>query len=163
MTGTTVIKKCNASDHVSKSITHRQATLALQSKSQPSTSGKHNSSQVGDKLKNVQRQTTLTEHARNINSTQRAQLEKKFQLLHYMILKCKPFKDYESFSQFEKDIHKVDLGLNLLNEYSARIMTPYIAKEIRHEEITQPLNSGERRYFSLFYDGSSSAKTMDEK
>ena len=43
VTGTTVIKKCNASDHVSKSITHRQATLSLQSQSKASTSGTHSS------------------------------------------------------------------------------------------------------------------------
>ena len=42
-------------------------------------------------------------------------------------------------------------------------MTSCIAKEIRYNEVTHPFNSGERRYFSLFYDGSRSAKTMDEK
>ena len=31
------------------------------------------------------------------------------------------------------------------------------------ENITEPLNSGDRTYFSLLTDGSSSAKTMDEK
>ena len=31
------------------------------------------------------------------------------------------------------------------------------------ENITEPLNSGDRAYFSLLTDGSSSAKTMDEK
>ena len=31
------------------------------------------------------------------------------------------------------------------------------------EKITEPLNSGDRAYFSLLTDGSSSAKTMDEK
>ena len=143
MSGTTVIKKNNAADHVSKSKLHRQVTLALQSQSKASASGSDGTCQMFEKKQDVPRQTTLPEHIRKINATQRAQLEKKFQLVHFMVLKCKPFKDYESFSQFEKDIHKVDLGTNHLNEYSARIMTTYIAKEIRHEEITQPLNSGE--------------------
>ena len=162
VSGTNVIKKSNADDHVAKSSTHRQATLALQSQSKASTSGKDSTSQMSGK-EPVQRQTTLPEHVRKINAAQRAQLEKKIQLLHYLILKCKPISDYENIAQFEKDIHKVDMGAGYLTERSARSMTPFIAKEICHEEVTQPLNSGERLYFSLFYDGSSCVKTMDEK
>ena len=163
VSGTTVIKKNNAADHVSKSKLHRQATLALQSQSKASASGENGTSQVFENKQDVSRQTTLPEHIRKINATQRAQLEKKFQLVHHLILKCKPFKDYESFAQFEKNVHGVDIGNTYLTQHAAKFMTTCIAKEIRNDEVTQPLNSGERRYFSLFYDGSSSAKTMDEK
>ena len=39
----------------------------------------------------------------------------------------------------------------------------FLSKSIVAENITDPLNSELRIYFSLLFDGSSSAKTMDEK
>ena len=49
VSGTTVIKKKDAADHVAKSKLHRQATLALQSQSKASASGKDDASQVFQK------------------------------------------------------------------------------------------------------------------
>ena len=42
-------------------------------------------------------------------------------------------------------------------------MVDYLAKSIRIKSITEPLNSGTIRYYSVMNDGSSSSKTMDEK
>ena len=39
----------------------------------------------------------------------------------------------------------------------------FLSKSIVAQNITDPLNSESRIYFSLLFDGSSSAKTMDEK
>ena len=42
-------------------------------------------------------------------------------------------------------------------------MVNYLAKSIRVKTITEPINSGSTRYYSVMNDGSSSAKTLDEK
>ena len=42
-------------------------------------------------------------------------------------------------------------------------MMNYLTKSSRIKSITEPLNSGTIRYYSVMNDGSSSAKTMDEK
>ena len=42
-------------------------------------------------------------------------------------------------------------------------MVTYLARSVRSQSITEPLNNGKIRYYSIINDGSSSAKTMDEK
>ena len=42
-------------------------------------------------------------------------------------------------------------------------MVNYLAKSIRLNAVTEPINSGKIRYYSVMNDGSSSSKTMDEK
>ena len=42
-------------------------------------------------------------------------------------------------------------------------MVILLSKSIITENITDPLNSGSKIYFSLLFDGSFSGKTMDEK
>ena len=42
-------------------------------------------------------------------------------------------------------------------------MVNYLAKSIRIKSVTDPINSGKIRYYSIMNDGSSSSKTMDEK
>ena len=42
-------------------------------------------------------------------------------------------------------------------------MVTYLARSIRSQSITEPLNNGKIRYYSVMNDGSNSAKTLDEK
>ena len=42
-------------------------------------------------------------------------------------------------------------------------MIHFLTKDILYRNITNPLNSGEKHFYSLLSDGSSNAKTMDEK
>lgn len=42
-------------------------------------------------------------------------------------------------------------------------MIDYLSKSSRIKNITEPINAGKIRYYSLMNDGSSSAKTSDEK
>ena len=42
-------------------------------------------------------------------------------------------------------------------------MVDYLSKSSRIKSITEPLNSGVIKYYSVMNDGSSSTKTMDEK
>ena len=64
---------------------------------------------------------------------------------------------------FKKEVHNVDLGTGYLSKDSAQEMIMYLSKSIVLENIAEPRNTGERLYFSLLFDGSSSAKTMNEK
>lgn len=60
-------------------------------------------------------------------------------------------------------VHNVDLGTAYFSKYSAQEMIMYLSKSTVLENITKPLNTGERLHFSWLFDGSSSATTMDEK
>ena len=42
-------------------------------------------------------------------------------------------------------------------------MLTYLSKSSRIKSITEPINRGKLRYYSVMNDGSSSTKTLDEK
>ena len=88
---------------------------------------------------------------------------KKFQLVHFLAVNKKPLNFYQQLVRFDKDVYKVDLGTGYLNNNAAQKILLYLSKSVVAEHITEPLNNGERLYFSILFDGSSSAKTMDEK
>ena len=168
--GTENIKKSNAVDHISKSSLHRKAVYALSkstsSSDTPSDSANENSySDLSSASYSTpcSTQTTLPQLASKITQSEKEKLIKKLQLVHFLVNKCKPFQDYEDFIKYEKDVHKINIGSGYLNRQAASIMTSFVAKHIRKMRITDPLNKRDSIYFSLFYDGSSSAKTMDEK
>jgi len=73
------------------------------------------------------------------------------------------FGMYQKFASFEKTSHNVDIGNSYLSEKDGRSMVMYLSATILEERVTRPLNEGRKHYFSLMYDGSSSAKTNDEK
>ena len=65
--------------------------------------------------------------------------------------------------RFEKEVHGVKVGMGYLNEQSAQEMVYFISKAIVQEKILESLNSKKRIYFSIIFDDSSNAKTIDEK
>ena len=78
----------------------------------------------------------------------------------------KPFKFYEDFAKFEKDDLGVNLGYSFLNNTDCREMLQYLTKSIISSNITTLLNDSlvqYVQYYSANSDGSSSAKTMNEK
>ena len=92
--------------------------------------------------------------------------------------KCKPviswptwgrqghtFNFYSKLAHFEKTYHEVDLGDSYILDTACAEMVKYISKSMKVKNITEPLNNGETiyNYYSVRNDGSSSAKTMDEK
>ena len=87
----------------------------------------------------------------------------KFQLAHFTAIYDKPFKLYSGTANFEKDVHNVDLGNSYLTDTSCSEMLHFLSKSIVKNNITKPLNDGTIHYYSVHNDGSSSAKTMDEK
>ena len=95
--------------------------------------------------------------------SQKAPLIKTFQLAHFLIVKIKSFNFYKDLVTSKKEVHNVDLGTAYFSKCSAQEMIMYLSKSIVLENITEPLNTGERLYFSWLFDGSSSATTIDEK
>ena len=64
---------------------------------------------------------------------------------------------------FEKNIHKVDLGCSYLDDKAGAEITEFLSRSILLKNITEPLNSDTIHYYSVMFDGSSSPKTLDEK
>lgn len=73
---------------------------------------------------------------------------------------CDFCRDMVSFKQH---VHHVDLGSSYNSDKLGKEIVSYISKIIVLTEITEPLNSNAMNYYSILNDGSSSAKTMDEK
>ena len=65
--------------------------------------------------------------------------------------------------KFEKEVDKVDVGTEYLTTNAAQEIVMFLSMLIVAKSITDLLNSEPRIYFNLLFDGSSSAKTMDEK
>ena len=161
ISGTTVIKKANFHYHIMKSNTHKVAALRLAERENlktssggPSTSSSSHSA--------VTRQTTLKPLIRRMNALQRDQLTRKFQLAHFIASSGHSFKSYEKFADFDKKFHGVDLGSAYCDDTSCSKMIKYLSVSSK-ETFVAPLNDSELHYYSLMSDGSSSAKTMDEK
>ena len=91
------------------------------------------------------------------------QLLKKFQLAHFIGVRALPSSMYEHIADFEKNIHGVNLGGGYLRRVACTEMIHFLAKDILYRNITNLLNSGEKHFYSLLSNGSSNAKTMDEK
>jgi hypothetical protein len=85
------------------------------------------------------------------------------QIAHYTAVNAKSYRFYESLAKFSKETLSVNVGNGYLNNKAAVEMVSFLNKSIRVKSITEPINSGEIRYYSVFNDGSSSAKTMNEK
>ena len=111
----------------------------------------------------TQLQRSIIATARSTNSQLHDQLVMKFHLAHFVAVNGKPFNFYENFAKFEKDVHEVNLGSSFLNDTDCREMLQYLTKSIISSNITTPLSDGLVRYCSVHNNGSSSAKTTDEK
>ena len=143
--GTTIIKKSNFSEHVKKSVSHLKAVKGL-----------------NEPLERPSDQTSIVTCVRGMNQKPKDQLVMKFQLAHFTAIHGKPFKLYADIANFEKGVHNVDPG-SYLTDTSCREMLTFLSKSIVMNNITKPLNDGTIRNYSVHNDGSSSAKTMDEK
>ena len=78
-------------------------------------------------------------------------------------MKNKSLDFYRDLVTFQKDGCHVDVRTGYLLDVAAKEMIMHLSKSIVAEKILDPLNSCERLYFSLIFDGSSNGKTMDEK
>ena len=109
------------------------------------------------------KQATILSHMQKLSTWHHSQLTKKFQSAHFVVSQGKAFSFYSKLAHFEHTYHGVDLGESYVSDTACAEMSKYFSKSIKIKNITEPLNNGEYHYYSIMNDGSSSAKTMDEK
>ena len=63
----------------------------------------------------------------------------------------------------KKNYHNVDLGSSYLTDKAGTKIMKYLSLSKRFKKITQPLNENIVNYYSILFDGASSAKCVDEK
>ena len=156
--GTDVIKKNNFKDHLMKSNTHQAAVLRL-----TDDKNKDVTLPSSSKPSSAPKQTTLKPYVQKMTIQQKSQLTRKFQLAHFNVVNCKSFSFYGTMGNFLRDTFKVDLGKSYLYDTAASEMIAALSTSIKQKDLTEPLNSKCIHYYSILNDGSSSAKTMDEK
>ena len=94
VTGTSVVKKNDLSEHFKKSTTHLNAVKGL--------------SQPTETEVPPPGQKTIVTCVRNQNKKLKDQLVMKFQLVHLTAIHGERFKLYQNIANFEKQIHSVD-------------------------------------------------------
>ena len=160
--GTKVVKKNNFKDHINKSQTH--ITVVCRLGEIRNTSSASSSNQLTfSSCSGVLKQATILTHMQNLSTRHHSQLTKKFQSAHFVVSQGKGFSFYSKLAHFECTYHGVDLGQSHVSDTACAEMTKYISKSIKIKNITEPLNNEECHYYSIMNDGSSSAKTMDDK
>ena len=103
--GTTVIKKCNYTEHL-KSHVHASAVARLSDKRKADSNQKNSEVMAENSdpsCSSAPRQATLTPFIRRINENQRSQLTKKMQLAHFIAINAKSFSFYGKMGKFCKD------------------------------------------------------------
>lgn len=165
--GTNIIKKCNVLDHVAKknkNSAHEIAILALTDNPPEKLKdffGKSTAVAAGPSTNT--NQSTIGTMFRKLTANNKQQLLKKFQLAHFVGVRALSTSMYQHLAEFEKQIHGVDMNGGYLTRVACTEMIHFLAKGEFLKNVTEPLNSGKRSYYSLLSDGSSNAKTMDEK
>ena len=70
---------------------------------------------------------------------------------------------YSTLDNFEQDVHKVDIGTSHTDSKSGPEILHCLSLNNRKGKITNPLNEDELMYYFVLFDGSSNAKTNNEK
>ena len=94
----------------------------------------------------------IVEHAWILSKTEKAQLIKKLQLVHFLTVNNKSLNLYQELVCFEKEVYKVNVRTGYLNKTAVQEILLFLSKSMITENIMEPLNSGDRTYFSLLTD-----------
>ena len=165
--GSSLVKTVNFEKHLQNEI-HKIAALRLKenqilSQIAEDTNESSGKSSLNKSSTGTPKQTLLKPMIHGITAAKRVQLGRKFQLAHFICTKGKSFKLYETFGAFGKNHHNVDLGSSYLTDKAGTEIMKYISLSERFKKITQPLNENIVNYYSILFDGASSAKCVDEK
>ena len=164
--GSSIVKKVNFKKHL-QNENHKIAALHLKNQifsqvaedtNESSSNSSQNKTSTG-----APKQTLLKPMIQGITATKRVQLGRKFQFAHFICTAGKSFKSHENFSTFEKNYHNVRLGSSYLTDKAGIEIMKYISLSERLIKTTQPLNENIVNYYSILFDGASSAKCVDEK
>ena len=127
--GTTTIKKNNANYHL-KAQYHVNAVRKLKEKAEQKWDEVDISEAEKLAAKSQSSQLSILTNFRKLNVTQREQLLKKFQLVHFVATKNLSFQMYEHFAKFEHNTHKVDLGNAYLTDRSGQEMLVHLSRAL---------------------------------
>ena len=109
------------------------------------------------------KQTTLSSHLKKVSECEHKQLIKKFQLVHMTTVNALSFNMYSTLANFERDVHKVDIGTAYTDRKSGLEILHFLLLSNCMQKITSPLNEDELMCYSVLFDGSSNAKTNNKK
>ena len=73
------------------------------------------------------------------------------------------FNMYSTLANFERDVHKVDIGTAYTDRKSGLEILHFLLLSNCMQKITSPLNEDELMCYSVLFDGSSNAKTNNKK
>lgn len=108
-------------------------------------------------------QKTITTYAREMNAADKVRLQKKIELTHFVASNNLSFSMYEKLCEFGTKKWRVDLGNAYTNRKACAEMAHHISEANFITNVVEPLGSRQCNFFSIFCDGPSSAKTVDEK
>ena len=87
----------------------------------------------------------------------------KVSISTFVVSKSKSPKPYTDFTEFERDVHTVKIGIGYLNTSSCIEIIFYLGKSKVQTEIVEPINERTAKSYSIHNDGSRAAKIMYEK
>ena len=90
------------------------------------------------------------------------QLIKKIQLVHMTNVNALSFNMYSTMANFERDVHKVDIGAAYTDHKSGPEILHFSLSN-RIQKINYSLNEDELMYYSVLFNGSSNTKTNNKK
>ena len=97
-------------------------------------------------------ETSILTHLQELNLRQREQLLKKSQLALFIVQNNLAFMKYEKFTHFEKEFHKVDLGVGfLINDKSCHEIIIFLSNSTIRENVVKPLNEKKKIGTILVY------------
>ena len=165
--GSSVVTKVNFEKYL-QNENHEIAALRLKENQILSQVAEDTNKSSGNSSQNksstgTPKQTLLKPMIQGITATKRVQLGTKFQLAHFICTTGKSFKSNETFGTFEKNDHNVGLGSSYFTDKADIEIMKYISLSQRLIKTTQPLNENIVNYYSILFDGASTAKCVDEK
>ena len=153
ISGSKTIKKNNVLDHL-KANYHQLVVQILKE----CTAEKFESPQIteGEKLSLTitalsSSETSILTHFQQLSLRQREQLLEKFQLAHFIFQNNLAFMKYEKLAHFEKEFHKVDLGVGFLNDKSCHEIIIFLPNSTIRENVVKTLNEKKTRTILVYY------------
>ena len=157
--GSHIIKKSNAQEHIQKAKYHADAIRRLKERADAKKLERTVAEQIAHASTSSGHQRSILTQVRLLQYTH----IRKCKTAHLAIINNCSFNMHKKFAEFEKNVHKVDMGISFLNDKSGQELILFLSNFLLRENVVDPLNDGTRLYFRLPYDRSSSAKTSDGK
>ena len=129
--GSSVVNKVNFEKHL-QNENHKIAALRLKNNQILSQVAEDTNESSGNSSQNKSstdgpKQALLKPMIQGSTATKQVQLDRKFQLSHFICNTGKSFKSYETFGAFKKNYHNVYLGSSYLTDKAGAKIMKYIS------------------------------------